>query len=316
MSSVPLQTCTCPCSKHSTAATASPGDRSSVGVRQRLDSNSLAGSRQEFAAPLNLVHKPRSRTLPAKTRCLYSPLVESYNASPVKPLTIQRNGKNGGAILVSSSSVSFLKPAGIDTRSVLELPHEETFESDRKENEHATDENCPAEQDPIAAAHGDSSLLATGADAGHDLEARRSARYQPQTMSLTHSFRSAANQGVSCAIGVAGRPLANATKIGGPAGLMMGLAVAGLGIATAIQKAAETQPQVKLCSRCDGYGVECCDVCSGAGHISWEGKVHRTNRCPRCFGSRLKKCPRCDGCRVKKDNTPLLQKLKSQPKKK
>jgi DnaJ-class molecular chaperone len=102
----------------------------------------------------------------------------------------------------------------------------------------------------------------------------------------------------------------------GPAGLMMGLAVAGLGIATAIHKAAETQPQVKLCTRCDGYGVECCDVCGGKGQISWEGKAHRTNPCPRCFGARLKKCPRCDGWRVKKDSTPVLQKLKEQPKKK
>lgn len=34
--------------------------------------------------------------------------------------------------------------------------------------------------------------------------------------------------------------------VAGPAGLMMGLAVAGLGIATAIHKAAETQPQVEI----------------------------------------------------------------------
>ncbi|CAM6129848.1 unnamed protein product [Calypogeia fissa] len=238
------QTCTCLCSKESTAAT---GGRSNFVIRQRLDPNSLAGSRQKFAAPLILQCKGRSHSLPATTRCLYSPLVESYDAAEVKPLTIQRDSKNGGSILVSSSSVSFLKPSGVDTREVRELTHEESSNWDRNEDEcegeECVGENCPAEQDPIAAAHGDLSLVAKGPDAGHDLKARRMARYQPQTMSLTHSFRTAANQGVRCAIGIAGRPIASATKIGGPAGLMMGLAVAGLGIATAIHKAAETQPQ-------------------------------------------------------------------------
>lgn len=64
-------------------------------------------------------------------------------------------------MLVSSASVSFLKPTGLETRSVREITHEESSHGDRNDNGCAKDENWPGEQDPIAAAHGDSSVLAT-----------------------------------------------------------------------------------------------------------------------------------------------------------
>lgn len=303
MSVFRFQRCTCPCYRDSVSAALSQTAtrRSSDFAGQRVD---LAVGRTEFRAPL--IHKLNShKSVPSTTRCVYSPLVENYESSKINPIITKRDG---GPTLTSPSSISFLP--------VEDIVDEGSFQRSRNEKGAVPDGKFPLPQDPVAAAHGDPSLLVTGSDVGRDLGARRSARYQPQTMSLTQGFRFVANQGVSCAIGVAGRPIANATKIGGPTGLMMGLAVAGLGIATAIQKVSEPHSEQKLCSRCDGYGVERCDVCAGAGKITWEGKVHRTNPCPRCFGSRLKKCPRCDGCRVKKDSAPVLLMMKTPPKEK
>ncbi|PTQ37890.1 hypothetical protein MARPO_0054s0008, partial [Marchantia polymorpha] len=69
----------------------------------------------------------------------------------------------------------------------------------------------------------------------------------------------------------------------------------------------------KVCSRCDGYGVECCDVCEGRGRILWEGKMSHMDSCSRCFGSCTKKCPRCGGSRMKKGDPPIVQRSKFLP---
>lgn len=95
-------------------------------------------------------------------RCVYSPLVESYEASKIKPLIIKRDGGMGGPTLASPSSISFLKPTVLEERSVSDLVQEESSYGDGSEKGGVRDDNSPAPQDPVAASHGDSSLLATG----------------------------------------------------------------------------------------------------------------------------------------------------------
>ncbi len=45
----------------------------------------------------------------------------------------------------------------------------------------------------------------------------------------------------------------------------------------------------KVCTKCDGYGVQQCHVCEGQGKLIWEGKLRRMDPCPLCFGSCLEK---------------------------
>jgi hypothetical protein len=89
---------------------------------------------------------------------LYSPLVESYESSKIKPYTIKRDGKDGAPMLVSPSSISFLKPTMLEKRSLHDRVHQA-----KNETRSSVDDKSPAPRDPIAAAHGDSSIVATGA---------------------------------------------------------------------------------------------------------------------------------------------------------
>ncbi|BBN08904.1 hypothetical protein MPTK1_4g15430 [Marchantia polymorpha subsp. ruderalis] len=314
-----VQFCTCPCSQTAVLAASSDLGRRST---HRIDSHQLARSRQDFGGlPLDLrlpnLQEFRSRR-PQNTRCLYSPLVESLEASRSRPFVPNNEGESGNllrtfssptSLAVADSSIEKVFKEGTVQRSSSDI-----YEYLRKTGVAEDDVSRSVPEDPVAAARGDQSLMTTLTDVSHDGEVRRSARLRPATMSLTQGFTSAGSRAVSCAVGVAGRPPASANKLRGPMGLVMAISVAFLGLATAVQKT-KSSPDIpqKVCSRCDGYGVECCDVCEGRGRILWEGKMSHMDSCPRCFGSCTKKCPRCGGSRMKKGDPPIVQRSKFLP---
>ncbi|KAL3688185.1 hypothetical protein R1sor_014494 [Riccia sorocarpa] len=309
-----VQACTCPCSD-SAAVFAGSSDLAKRSW-QRADSHIFARSRQDFlGAPVDLrlpsLHALR-KTRPEDTRCLYSPLVESFEAFRIKPYEPQREGESGGlSRTLSSPTVDSgsgeaskggpFRRSGSDLYTYLRKAH-----GDEDEIRHLDP------QDPVSA--GNHALGTSVTDVIHDVDARRSARRQPATMSLTQSLTGATSRAVTCAVGIAGQAPARAPKLRGPLGLVMALFVTFLGLATAVQKKklSPATPQ-KICGRCDGYGLECCDVCEGRGRILWEGKMSHIEKCPRCFGAGTKKCPRCDGMRVKKGEPPVVHQAKYLP---
>jgi hypothetical protein len=121
--------------------------------------------------------------------------------------------------------------------------------------------------------------------------AKRSARARPPSMSLSQSF-TVGGQGVTRTVGAVGWPWTSATRIkgAGPLGVITAVAVAILGLATAVVRngVLAGTPQ-KACPKCDGYGVQQCHVCEGQGKLIWEGKLQRMDPCPLCFGSCLEK---------------------------
>ncbi|KAL2630125.1 hypothetical protein R1flu_014811 [Riccia fluitans] len=312
-----VQACTCPCSD-SAAIFAGSSDFSRRSV-QRAESHRYARSRQDFLGlPVDLrlpsLHELRRRR-PENTRCLYSPLVESFEASRIKPLEPQREGESGSLLrtlsspnlsLVDSSSEQAFR-GGVFRRSGSDL-----YSYLRKDRGDEDEIRSSGPQDPVSA--GDHAIRTSITDVSHDVDARRSARLRPATMSLTQSLTGVGSRAVTCAVGIAGQAPANATKLRGPLGLIMALFVTFLGLATAVQKKrlAPAVPK-KVCGRCDGYGLECCDVCEGRGRILWEGKMSHMDKCPRCFGAGTKKCPRCDGSRVKKGEPPVVHRAKFLP---
>ncbi|KAG6558143.1 hypothetical protein Mapa_000324 [Marchantia paleacea] len=310
---------TCPCTQTTVLAASSELGRRST---HRIDSHQFARSREDLGGlPLDLrlpnLHELRSRR-PQNTRFLYSPLVESFEASRSRPFVPKNEGESGNLLRTLSSPPSLaLADSSVERvfkEGTVQRSGSDIYEYLRKTWVADDDISNSGPKDPVAAAHGDQSFMTTLTDVSHDGEARRSARLRPATMSLTQSFTSAGSRAVSCAVGVAGRPPASANKLRGPVGLVMALSVAFLGLATAVQKKKSSSdiPQ-KVCSRCDGYGVECCDVCEGRGKILWEGKMSHMDSCPRCFGSCTKKCPRCGGSRMKKGEPPIVQRCKFLP---
>jgi hypothetical protein len=100
----------------------------------------------------------------------------------------------------------------------------------------------------------------------------------------------------------------------GPLGVVTAaVTVAVLGLTTAALRNGllPSTPQ-KVCTKCDGYGVQQCHVCEGQGKLIWEGKLRRMDPCPLCFGSCLEKCRRCGGIKMKRGIPPNLQTQTSQ----
>jgi len=147
------------------------------------------------------------------------------------------------------------------------------------------------------------------ADIGYDnIDMKRSARARPPSMSISQGFSSHVRRSMSHSVGGAvGHPLNNMAKLPGPIGFAMALAVAALGLKTAVAKQGflPGSPQ-KVCEKCEGYGVQQCHVCQGRGVLNWEGKLRRTDPCPLCFGSCLKKCSNCGGAKMKKGIPPAM----------
>ncbi|OAE33913.1 hypothetical protein AXG93_1104s1090 [Marchantia polymorpha subsp. ruderalis] len=257
-----VQFCTCPCSQTAVLAASSDLGRRST---HRIDSHQLARSRQDFGGlPLDLrlpnLQEFRSRR-PQNTRCLYSPLVESLEASRSRPFVPNNEGESGNllrtfssptSLAVADSSIEKVFKEGTVQRSSSDI-----YEYLRKTGVAEDDVSRSVPEDPVAAARGDQSLMTTLTDVSHDGEVRRSARLRPATMSLTQGFTSAGSRAVSCAVGVAGRPPASANKLralippSGPMGLVMAISVAFLGLATAVQKT-KSSPDIPQCPRCGG----------------------------------------------------------------
>eukprot|EP01025_Chloroclados_australasicus_P000646 TRINITY_DN10267_c0_g1_i6.p2 TRINITY_DN10267_c0_g1~~TRINITY_DN10267_c0_g1_i6.p2 ORF type:complete len:267 (-),score=8.30 TRINITY_DN10267_c0_g1_i6:435-1160(-) len=49
------------------------------------------------------------------------------------------------------------------------------------------------------------------------------------------------------------------------------------------------------CSKCHGFGIERCDLCSGSGFVNWEGKFQHLEPCPLCCSKRYVRCTQCGG---------------------
>lgn len=56
--------------------------------------------------------------------------------------------------------------------------------------------------------------------------------------------------------------------------------------------------RTRSCKDCRGYGIRRCDLCDGAGTITWEGKWGHVEPCPRCIGKRFNRCESCGGYHV------------------
>eukprot|EP00892_Ulva_mutabilis_P008129 jgi/Ulvmu1/5689/UM024_0036.1 len=56
--------------------------------------------------------------------------------------------------------------------------------------------------------------------------------------------------------------------------------------------------RTRNCKDCKGYGIRRCELCDGAGTISWEGKWGHVEPCPRCIGKRYNRCESCGGYHV------------------
>lgn len=239
----------------------------------------------------------------AITRSLYSPLVESFESAKRK----SSNVLNSGEKVSESGSLS-------DSSPRLGSPqHQEQPESSVSEAEVGDDSSQPGPQDPVAAAYGDGAHAEKLVDMDVKKSSRarararaRSARARPPSMSLSQGLATVGRHAVSQTVGAVGNPVHRA-KVPGPIGLMMALAVAVLGLKTAVEKqgALSGTPQ-KLCEKCDGYGVRPCHVCKGLGTLTWEGKLLHTDPCPLCFGRCVKKCSSCGGVKIKRGPPPAL----------
>lgn len=258
-----------PCCSYG-ASTLTPGC-SLISGRQRLRSASPAGGLLKITLRKQRDKKHlRNR---AVTRSLYSPLVESFESS--------KRRSNSEA---ESSSLSK------DKRTEAKVDEE-------------NDEIESAPEDPLtAAASGDGAHAEKLADIDvkKGARGRPRARARPPSMSLSQGFSSVGRRAISHSVGAVGRPL-NSTKVPGPIGFVMALAVAVIGVKTAVEKQGllPGTPQ-KICEKCEGYGVQQCHVCQGRGVLVWEGKLRHTDPCPLCFGRCVKKCPDCGGMKIRK----------------
>eukprot|EP00244_Chara_vulgaris_P005599 TRINITY_DN2187_c1_g1_i5.p1 TRINITY_DN2187_c1_g1~~TRINITY_DN2187_c1_g1_i5.p1 ORF type:complete len:587 (-),score=100.16 TRINITY_DN2187_c1_g1_i5:87-1649(-) len=133
------------------------------------------------------------------------------------------------------------------------------------------------------------------------------------SMSLSQALALSSSRTLNTAVGVVARPVTRSTSMRGPAGLLMALAVALLGLSTAAHKQllpqatqlapkrkSKSKMKVKKCVKCEGYGLLKCVICEGQGHVNWEGKLFRKDPCPLCFGAQCTKCNDCKGLRKRK----------------
>lgn len=112
------------------------------------------------------------------------------------------------------------------------------------------------------------------------------------------------------------RPLMRGNRIfiTGPGGVLMAVALAVAGVLTMMKSHSHLHSHSRHggateCGDCEGYGLQPCDLCGGAGNVQWEGKLYHSDPCPACFGERCKKCPSCGGVRLKKGLPPSVQEL-------
>ncbi|KAH9571797.1 hypothetical protein CY35_02G112100 [Sphagnum magellanicum] len=269
-------------------------------------------------------------------RALYSPLVESFKSVDRKSQQFLKTAASldtvsDSAIQSSSSSVasradtSFLMVQTTITPTPNDDDEEEEGDDGRQEqsssadqlSDEKKDDVAPTPQDPVAAASGDHHASAANlSDLGFNVYAKRSARARAPSMSLSQSFTAVGGQAFTRTIGAVGGPLTNASRIrgAGPLGVVTAaVTVAVLGLTTAALRNGllPSTPQ-KVCTKCDGYGVQQCHVCEGQGKLIWEGKLRRMDPCPLCFGSCLEKCRRCGGIKMKRGIPPNLQTQTSQ----
>lgn len=172
-----------------------------------------------------------------------------------------------------------------------------------------THESLDTLEKPSSPSHKDTSKATLFAE-GQDLDLRRSQRVAPSYLSVSQSSRT--SQRVmrnGSTIQLATIPLQMKDIKETPSVFMAFIAII-LGLATVLQKGGLlgiANAPTKICSRCNGYGIELCDLCKGRGGITWEGKLRHIDPCPLCFGSRTKKCSDCGGVRVQKGVPPFLQ---------
>ncbi|CAK9268771.1 unnamed protein product [Sphagnum jensenii] len=262
-------------------------------------------------------------------RALYSPLVESFKSVDRKSQQFLKTASDS-AIQSSSSSVasradtSFVMVQTTITPTPNDDDEEEGDDGRQDQSSSADqlsdekkDDVAPTPQDPVAAASGDHHASAANlSDLGFNVYAKRSARARPPSMSISQSFTAVGGQAFTRTIGAVGGPLTNASRIrgAGPLGVVTAaVTVAVLGLTTAaLRNGLRPSTPQKVCTKCDGYGVQQCHVCEGQGKLIWEGKLRRMDPCPLCFGSCLEKCRRCGGIKMKRGIPPNLRTQTSQ----
>ncbi|CAK9256235.1 unnamed protein product [Sphagnum jensenii] len=288
----------------------------------KLGSSFVAGDLENFRkVKSQLKHgqrHPRHSRKP-EMRALYSPLVESFKSVRLSSHQLLEAATREDNMLESAISTSL---APLPDTFLMEQTTTRAAPNDEEEG--GRQQQCPSShlltdkqkqditpmpQDPVASSSGDYDSGSNFSDLGYDVYAKRSARARPPSMSLSQSF-TVGGQGVTRTVGAVGWPWTSATRIkgAGPLGVITAVAVAILGLATAVVRngVLAGTPQ-KACPKCDGYGVQQCHVCEGQGKLIWEGKLQRMDPCPLCFGSCLKKCRLCGGTKMKRGIPPNLQ---------
>lgn len=236
-------------------------------------------------------------------RCTVSPLLDGLD-----PLPRVSNRFGGSRIDAMAMRDSLMSTAAAD------MHHPSLF----SDNEAAVqtsliDSISSNAQQPSSSGNQDGSKNALATDRRQELDLRRR-RYStnPSYLSVSQSARKR-RQTIrnGATIQLADRASETVKGVHGPTGVYMSFAVLILGITAVLQQGllGVTNSPTAICSNCDGYGVEPCDICGARGTIVWEGKLTRADPCPLCFGSCTRKCRSCGGIRVKKGLPPIVQQL-------
>ncbi|KAJ7555793.1 hypothetical protein O6H91_05G055300 [Diphasiastrum complanatum] len=232
-------------------------------------------------------------------RSLYSTFVESFKSPAQRSgnsccrtmqLAREEDLKSTDSVCAPCETISY----DTTTKCIVTARVEDQTESTPTFDNDAFDS---ARTEPLLIVNQDNSCPTMIADIGYSLDTKKQLHWGAPSMSLSIGS-SIGGRTSRYTMNALGPSTTGPAKVEGVAGVFMVLTVAALGITRALFN--HSQVPQKLCSNCNGGGVERCDICNGCGEIKWEGKLQHSDPCPLCFGSCVRKCSVCCGRRFER----------------